>query len=99
MLRGMTARQLEEWHLFAQLEPFDADREEDLFASIVQVIANANRPKVRKHRPYTLDESRTSFGDRAATARPQKTLAQMKDIAKNFVKDSLPRAKKGKKKE
>lgn len=45
MLGEMTARQLNEWLAFAELEPFDMEVENARFAQIVAAIANVNRRK------------------------------------------------------
>jgi hypothetical protein len=81
MLRSMTAEQYQEWQQFHELEPFDNDREEYLFGAIIQVLANANRPRGRA--AYTLDEITPMFGDRPI---PKKDWRAMKSLARDIVK-------------
>jgi hypothetical protein len=69
MLRSITAQQLQEWMVFAELEPFDPEREDQLFASVVQVIANVHRG--RNTPAYKLEDARLFFGD-AVRVRVQK---------------------------
>lgn len=92
MLRSMSAKQFREWQVYAQLEPFDNDREDELVGAVIQILANVNRSKERKYRPFTLDEATPSFGDRpskAATKR-QKTDEEMRDHLRNAL---TPRGK------
>lgn len=60
----MTLKQLREWMVYEELEPFGNDREEYLIGSVIQLLANVHRGKERKHRPYSLDDSTPNFGDR-----------------------------------
>jgi len=84
MLRSMTGRQFEEWRLFFELEPFGNDVQEDLFASIVQILANVNRGKARRNRPFSLEEARMSFGDRGTDRKPKDSMI-LKGVAKAFM--------------
>lgn len=83
----MTARQFSEWQVFEALEPFDHERLDQLFASVVQVIANAHRDKRRKRGPYTLDDARQYFGDSRPDKKPL-TWQEMKSIARQFAQDA-----------
>jgi NAD-dependent DNA ligase len=79
MLRRMTAKQLQAWVHFAEIEPFTFDRElraDYRAASIVQVIANVNRGKGQ--RPYKIDDFVIRFDDDYKPTRKQTWQEQQK---------------------
>jgi hypothetical protein len=71
MLRGMTKRQFLEWHAFSELEPFDAERDDIRFASVVQALMNIFRDRKRRSSPFTLDDAMLKFGDAPRRERKQ----------------------------
>lgn len=82
MLRGMSARVLQEWMEFARVEPFGEDREDARFASVVQVVSNAHRDRKKRHRPYQLEDCVLAGGDAfsGATPKPIQSWQAMKAI-------------------
>lgn len=66
--------------MFADLEPFDEEREDLRTASVVQMIAEVNRNPKRRHKPFTLEEARLRFGDTPALRRPVQTWQQQKAL-------------------
>lgn len=60
MLRGMSAREFNEWRAYADLEPFDEARSDLRAASIVQALLNTRRPKGKP--PYKLQDCMLRFG-------------------------------------
>lgn len=73
MLRGITARQLEEWRAYADLEPFDEERADARAASVVMAVLNT-APNRRKGTPLAeLDGCMLKFGKPAGV--PQATTA------------------------
>lgn len=78
MLRSMTLQQFREWQLFAEIEPFDEERDDLRFGSVVQMIAEVNRNPKRRARPFKLDEARLRFGDSPAPKRQEQTWQQQK---------------------
>jgi len=73
MLRQITARQLQEWRVYADLEPFDEERADIRAASIVQAIFNS--PRKKKDR-VTLKECMVTFGGSDAAALTQEQQLQ-----------------------
>lgn len=61
MLRGMSARQFNEWRAYADLEPFDEVRADYRSAQIVQVLLNTYRKKGKA--PVRLEECLLPFGE------------------------------------
>jgi hypothetical protein len=80
MLRGMTYRHFLEWHAFSQLEPFDAERDDIRFASIVQALMNIFRDRKKRSSPFSLDDAMLKFGDTPKRERKQ-TWQSMKMMA------------------
>jgi hypothetical protein len=80
MLRGMTTRQLTEWRAYADLEPFDEEREDYRAASIVHAIRNAFRKKGAP--PISLKECVVQFG---ADAEKPKTIEQSRSQIKRTM--------------
>ncbi len=77
----MTARQLTEWLIFSELEPFDSERNDYRFGSIVQVLANAHRD-IKKHpKGFTLDDVTLFFGDKERSKPKPQSWQEMKMIA------------------
>lgn len=80
MLRKMGASQFLEWQTFAELEPFDEERDDLRAGSIVAAIYNVNRTK-KSPRAMTTFEAALKFGDTPSIA-PKKTgWQQMKATA------------------
>lgn len=71
MLRGMTTRQFTEWRVYADLEPFDEERDDYRFASVVHAIRTAFRKKGSA--PISLKDCVLQFG---ANAEKPKTVDQ-----------------------
>lgn len=99
MLRSMSAREFSEWMVFDELEPIGNDRVDFLMGSIVQIIANVNRGKARKNRPFTLDECTPVFGDRPplnvkSSEQAARNWQSMKSLAKALSESSKPKRKK-----
>lgn len=90
MLSEITWRQFYEWMTFSELEPFDAERDDERIASVVQAILNVNR-NPKKHGPIDLRSCRLYFGDSVRT--PEKTTdwKRMRDIAKRMTEMSRTR--------
>jgi hypothetical protein len=61
MLRGMSARQFNEWRAYADLEPFDEVRADYRAAQVVQVLLNTYRKKGKA--PVRLEECLLHFGE------------------------------------
>ena len=61
MLRGMSARQFQEWRAYADLEPFDEERADLRAGSIVQAFLNTHGRR-RGQRPYQLKDCVLRFG-------------------------------------
>lgn len=85
MLSEMTAMQLLEWHVYAELEPFEEERQDLRFASIVQTLANIHRDRKRKTQAYTLDEMSLKFGDAPRRPPARQDWRAMKMIAQQMV--------------
>ena len=79
MLRSLTAKQFMEWEEYARLEPFNELRADYRTASIVQMLANVNRPK--GHKAYTLQDFLLHYELPEAAPRRQ-TWQEQKAIAK-----------------
>ena len=60
MLESITWEQFSEWHEYAQLEPFGAERDDLRAGIIASTIANANRTK--KTRPFKATDFMPHFG-------------------------------------
>lgn len=75
MLRGMSARELKEWWLYAQLDPFDDLRADYRAASIAAVIANVNRDPKTRPEPYTYDDMRIKYETGEGETKPKTGLA------------------------
>jgi hypothetical protein len=64
MLHEMTWNQFVEWKMFAQLEPFDEEREDIRNAAIVRTMLNVlGWDRRRRPKPYSLDDVLLRFGD------------------------------------
>lgn len=63
MLREMTSVQLQEWMVFAELEPFDEERNDSRVGMILHALFNINRDRKKKPKPFTLEECTPKFGD------------------------------------
>jgi hypothetical protein len=61
MLRGITARQFQEWRHYADLEPFDEERSDARAASIVMAILNT-APRRKGSKLAELDACMLKFG-------------------------------------
>lgn len=69
MLREMTHVQLQEWMVFAELEPFSEERMDYRFGSLALILSNAHRNSKTHPSPYSLEDTTLMFGD---SPRPQK---------------------------
>ena len=78
----MTARQLEEWKVFEDLEPFSHERLDVLFGYVVQTLLNVNRGKKA---PIKLDDCVLRFGD-SVKARRKADWRAMKKTAMMLTK-------------
>lgn len=67
-----------EWHAFSELEPFDAERQDIQFASVVQALMNIFRDRKRRTTPFSLDEAVLRFGDAPKRENRQKSWQSMK---------------------
>lgn len=89
MLRAMSAELFNEWRLYDELEPFGPERADYRAASIVSVLANANRNSKKKPKPYTIDDCRLLFGDAAQTkVKPKTDWRTMKALAVMMTEES-----------
>ena len=95
MLRGMSAQQWQEWLIYAELEPFDNDREEQLFGSIRHVLMNVFRNRKQRTTPFRLEDARLYFGDGGPTPKPKMDWRKMKAIAQSLTEDSRKEQKRG----
>jgi len=87
MLRGMTIRQLQEWRAYADLEPFDEERDDLRAASIVQAIYNVHR---RKNSPQIpLKDCVLRFGEAPQPGQAQRTPAQAVEQIKAVMRDLM----------
>lgn len=80
MLRSLTAKQYAAWEHYAQLEPFDEERADYRAASIVQTLANINRPA--KSKPYKLVDFLLQFEGSPKREKPKQTWAEQEAIFK-----------------
>lgn len=83
MLRSMTARQLDEWRMFEQLEPFAVERSDWHFASIVGALSNIHRGKNKAAKPTSA--FRLQFGDDKPVVK-QQTWQEQKAIMQQHFK-------------
>jgi hypothetical protein len=81
MLRSITARQLQEWMTFSELEPFGEERGDYRAASIVQVIANVNRDSKKHPDAFPIADFLLRFGDSVLPKAKQKDWKQLKAAA------------------
>jgi hypothetical protein len=80
MLREMTGKQLQEWLVYAQLEPFDEEREDYRTASVVQAFINMNRDTKKHPDGFKLDDVVLRFGDNTPPPPVQQDWQRMKAI-------------------
>jgi hypothetical protein len=83
MLRGLSAKQLDEWRAFERLEPFPVERADWHFASIVAVLSNIYRGKGKPAK--ATKEFLLRFGDDVEQKKPQ-TWQEQKAIMTQFFK-------------
>lgn len=88
MLREMTAEQFMEWQVFATLEPFDEERQDQRMGSVVQMLANIHRGKNQSR--FSLRDSTLRFGDATRVQQVQDWRA-MKLIAQTMTAQSRKR--------
>ena len=63
MLRSMTSRQLKEWFIFMEMEPFGDDRDDLRSGLIVQTLLNIFRDRKKKSSAFKLAECVVPGGD------------------------------------
>lgn len=63
MLREMSAEHVQEWMVFAELEPFGEDRQDKRTGMITQILMNVYRDSRKRSTPYVLSECVPVGGD------------------------------------
>lgn len=82
MLREISYEHFLEWKTFAELEPFDEEREDIRAAQITSAIVNMGRDPKKHRKPFPLQEFQLRFGDTPAYVKPKQTWQQMKTIGR-----------------
>ena len=86
MLASITWRQFEEWVVYSGLDPFAEDRADLRAAQIVTALANINRDRKKRRRPYTIADFVLTFGDsKRSAAVAGKSWQQLKAIGKSIA--------------
>lgn len=88
ILQNLTAKQLQEWAIYAGMEPFDERRDDYRTASIEVMIANVHRDP--KDKPYKISDFLLRFGDDQKPERKQtwqEQVAFLNLIAKVYSKE------------
>jgi hypothetical protein len=84
MLAEMKPRQLVEWMVYADLEPFDEMRNDIRVAQIVASLWNSDRDPKKRPAPFTLADVLLRFGDTPSMKKPQ-TWQEKKAIGKMWA--------------
>jgi len=86
MLDEISWEQFVEWMAFAQLCPFNEDRNEYRFASIVTMLANINRDTKKQKDPWQVDQFVMRFGDipEPTSQKKKQTAEEQKRIGRQF---------------
>ena len=88
MLSEMSLTQLREWLAYMDLEPFDEQRQDIRFATLMSLLANINRDSKKRPKPFEIVDFMLRFGDWAPPPKPRKTWQELKAIARMIVKAS-----------
>lgn len=62
LLNEISSEELTEWMAYAELEPFGEERADLRSATVAAVIANANRDRKKRSRPYRVTDFMPKFG-------------------------------------
>lgn len=54
LLSRMSSRELTEWMIYESIEPFPAERNDQEFAMLAALTANANRDEKKRSKPFEL---------------------------------------------
>lgn len=60
-LRGISSKELSEWALYSELEPFGEKREDLRFAMLMMLIAEINRNPKKRKKPYKISDFLPDF--------------------------------------
>jgi hypothetical protein len=91
MLAEISWREFLEWLQFAQLEPFDEEREDQRVGALRATIVNVNRDIKKRPTPFVASDFTPLFGDSVAIEKPKQTWQQMKSIGKMMAVTSSKR--------
>jgi hypothetical protein len=84
MLRGMSARQFEEWQIYAELEPWGELRQDLRIAHVVSTLVNLQRDSTKHPEPYPIADFLLRFDDdekgEPAARKPAKSPEQIRQI-------------------
>lgn len=83
----MTAKQLREWQLYDELEPFGKERDSYLAASICQALWNIARDTAKYPEGWPLDDFLVYFGDDIPLkkASPKQTVQQQELLLDTWI--------------
>lgn len=84
----MTVRDLQEWRAYADLEPFDEERDDLRAASIVTALYNIFTRK-KGDKPHAITEFVLPFGDQTPAAPPKQTKAQTVEQIKAHMRELM----------
>lgn len=76
MLSLISFRQLKEWMVYADLEPFDEVRADIRTAHIISTLANVNRDPKKRRKAFDIADCLLHFGD----SRPPKKVKSARDM-------------------
>ncbi|MCP4201157.1 MAG: DUF4035 domain-containing protein [bacterium] len=85
LVRRMSREELTEWIAFSQLEPFGAEFDEYLSALIASVVAEVNRNRKKRGKPFSPKEFMQHWG------RPDPDKASTPEAMADFVKQFTAR--------
>lgn len=83
MLRSMSATQFARWVAYAEVDPFGESRADLRAATVASLIANVNRDRKKRSRPYTVNDFMPDFaGTRKKHRAPLTSVADWNEAKK-----------------